>query len=81
MTGKPGLPGPSCQNRGTEAGDSTQTPHRHPDEADSARPEHGALARRKYGLMATEDPAGDAAAVVTQVIRDGHEVKDTENQD
>ena len=40
--------------------------HRHPDSADSARPKHGALARREYGLLAPEDPEGDQAAAETQ---------------
>ena len=41
-------------------------PHRYPDIANSARPKHGALARRKYGLLASEEPAGDPSVVKPQ---------------
>ena len=34
-------------------------PLRHPNDANGARPEHGALARREYGLLASEEPVGD----------------------
>ena len=43
---------------------------RHTDNSNGARPKHGALARRKYGLLAPEDPAGDPAAAGTQGSRD-----------
>ena len=41
-------------------------PHKHPDCANGASPEHGALARRQYVLLAPENPAGNPAAVETQ---------------
>ena len=47
--------------------------HRHTEGANGARPEHGALARHKYGLMAPEDPAGDLAVADPQEYRDDHE--------
>ena len=46
--------------------------HRYPDVAIGARPKHGALARREYGLLAPKDPAGDLAAAELQERRDGH---------
>ena len=49
--------------------------HRHPDSADSARPKHGALARRECGLLAPEEPEGDQAAVEPQ--GSGYSPKDT----
>ena len=36
--------------------------HSHPNSSDGARPEHGALARCEYGLLAPEEPAGEPAA-------------------
>ena len=47
--------------------------HRNPDGTNGARPKHGALARREYGLLAPEEPAGDPAAVELQECGDGHE--------
>ena len=44
--------------------------HRHPD---GAMPEHGALARREYGLLVPEKPVGDTASAKPQVIRDSPE--------
>ena len=38
----------------------------HPDSADGDRTKHGALARRKYGLLAPEQPTGDPAAAEPQ---------------
>ena len=43
-----------------------------PDGPDSARHKHGALERRKYGLLVMEERAGDPAAAEIQVSRDGH---------
>ena len=40
--------------------------HRHPDGADGARPEHGALARRKYSLLAPKEPEGNPATAEPQ---------------
>ena len=36
--------------------------HRHPNGADSSRPDHGALTRHKYSLLAPEETAGHPAA-------------------
>ena len=47
--------------------------NRHPNGANGARPKHGALAHRKYGLLAPEDPASNSAAVETQGIGDSPE--------
>ena len=70
MTRGPGTTSAPIPQWGTAAdGDSKGTLHRHPD---GARPENGMQSRRKYGLLASEDPAGDPAAVGTQVRRDGH---------
>ena len=46
---------------------------KHPNGADGARPEHNALARREYSLLAPEEPAGDPAAAELQEYGDGHE--------
>ena len=40
---------------------------------DGARPKHGALARRKYGLLAPMGQAVDPVAAGNQVSGDGHE--------
>ena len=48
---------------------------RYYDGADGARPEHGVLARREYGLLALEDTAGDPAAAGPQ--GSGDNPKDT----
>ena len=47
--------------------------HRHPDGANGTRPEHSALARRKYGLLALDEPTGDPAAADPRDHGDGHE--------
>ena len=61
---------PQIPHQGTaEGGRGEVRPHRHPGGANGARPEHGALARRKYGLLSLEDPAGDPAAVGPQDSR------------
>ena len=56
--------------RGTEEegiGESTQgSTQRHSKGAAGARPKHGALARREYGLLAPERPAGDPSAAKPQ---------------
>ena len=53
------LPGP---HRGTAADDgSAETPPRNTAGTNSARPKHGTLARRKYGLLAPEGTAVDPA--------------------
>ena len=44
---------------------SAGTLTRHTAGTDGARPEHSALARRKYGLLALEEPAGDPAVAGT----------------
>ena len=53
--------------------DSAGTLLRHTVGTEVARLEHGALARRKYGLLALTGQAVDTAAARTQVSRDGHE--------
>ena len=72
---------PPIPQRGTAADkDSAETLHRHPY---GARAKHGALARRKYGLLAPAETAGDPAASETQVSGDGHKATmgtDDENQ-
>ena len=50
-------------------------PRRHPDGTNGARPEHGALARREFGLLALEEPAGESAVVEPQ--GSGDSPKDT----
>ena len=58
----PGPAAPQCPQRSTlEGGGSKVTMHRNPD---GGRPEHGALARREYGLLVTNEPEGDPAAIV-----------------
>ena len=65
---------PPLPQRGMAAdNDSTGTPTRHNYGTDGARPENGALAHRKYGLLAPEDPASNSAAVETQGIGDSPE--------
>ena len=62
---------PSSTQRGTAEGEilwvSTQ---RHLDGTNGTRPEHGALVRHEYGLLAPEEPAGDLAAAGPQGSRD-----------
>ena len=53
-------------------GDTKGSLHRHPDGADSARPQNGMQLRCKYGLLASEEPAVDPATEGTQVIGDIH---------
>ena len=68
----PGTAAPPIPQLGTAADkDSMGTLHRHSDGADGARPENGMELRRKYGLLAPEEPAGDPAAAGTQVIGAG----------
>ena len=50
-------------------------PRRHPDGTNGARPEHGALARREFGLLALEEPAGESAVAEPQ--GSGDSPKDT----
>ena len=56
-----------------EGGRSKVSMHRHPDGANGTRPEHSALARRKYGLLALDEPTGDPAAADPRDHGDGHE--------
>ena len=57
-------------------------PHGHPNGADGARPKHGAIARRKYGLLAPAEPASDPAAAETKVSGDIHNATiEMEDQD
>ena len=54
---------PQIPHQGTaEVGKGEVIPHRHHNGADGDRPEHGALVRHEYGLLAPEKPAGDPAA-------------------
>ena len=52
---------------------SAETPPRHTAGTNSARPEHGALARREYGLLAPMGAVVDLAAMGDQGSEDGHE--------
>ena len=69
-----GLVAPTSPQRGTVLGiGSKVSTHRHPNVADGARPEHGALACRKYTLLAPEEPSGDPAATEPQESGDSPE--------
>ena len=73
MTSRPGLAPPSIPQQGTAADIySAETLHRHNDDADSARPKHGALAHRECILLVPAEPAGDPDAAETQVSGEGH---------
>ena len=80
LTGGPELAAPPHPQRGTAAGDSTETPYKHPDGANSARPKHGALAHRKYSSLAPADPASNPVAAETQVSSNSHKATETEDQ-
>ena len=56
-----------------EENNSMGNPIRHTASTDSVRPEHGALARREYGLLAPTETAVDTVDVGNQGIGDGHE--------
>ena len=59
---------------GTKAGDgSVGTPKRHTTGMNGARPKHGALACREYGLLAPMWMAADQANVRDPRRADGHE--------
>ena len=74
MTNRPGPAAPQIPQRGmAEGGGSKVSTHRHPDGANSARTEHGALARREYGLLVLEEPADDPAALEPRDRRDDPE--------
>ena len=47
--------------------------HKHPDDTDGAMSEHGALARRNYGLLAPEYPTVYPAVTEPQDYGDGPE--------
>ena len=49
-----------------ESGRGEVRMYRNPNGADGARPEHGTLARHKYGLLVEEEPEGDPAATEPQ---------------
>ena len=69
MTTGPGPEALPSPQRGTTAVRGNEVrPHRHPDVADSARPERAS----EYGLLALAERAGDPSAVEIQVSRDGH---------
>ena len=62
------------QQQGTAANNgSTGTPTRHTSGTDGATPKHGALARRKYGLLAPTGTAVDLADAGDPGSADGHE--------
>ena len=52
---------------------SSGTPTRHTSGTDVARPEHGALARREYGLLSPTGMAVDPADAGELGNKDGHE--------
>ena len=61
---------PQIPQQGTAEGKRGEViPQRHHDGADGARPKHDALARRKYGLLASQEPAVDPAAAEHQGSR------------
>ena len=68
-------PAPSpIPHQDTETGRGSEVSmHRHLEGVYGANPEHGALARREYSLLAPEDPAGDTAAAEPQECGDGHD--------
>ena len=71
MESGPGMAAPQCQQRGmSEGGGSELSMHGHTNGADGAKPKHVALARREYGLLAPEKPAGDPAAIEPRDCRD-----------
>ena len=51
---------------GERGGITMVSTQRHSDGAEVSRPEHGALSRREYDLLATEGPAGDPAVAGSQ---------------
>ena len=76
------LAAPQKSQRGTiDGGIGEVRPHMHTNGADGSRPEHGALARHKYGLLMPEDLADDPAAKDPQVSRDIPEEKDTRTRE
>ena len=73
MRSKPGLTAPPSPQWGTSAGRGSEVnTHRYPDSADRSRTEHNALAQRKHGLLAPEEPAGNPAATELLEHGDGH---------
>ena len=65
---------PPRPQRGTAAdGISTGTPTRHTAGTDDARPDHGTLLRRKYGLLAPTGTAVDPSNAGEPGSTDGHE--------
>ena len=74
MTSKPGPAAPQIPQRGMATGRvSKVSTHRHPNRTKGARPEHGALSRRKYGLLAPYDPEDNPASAEPQELEDGQE--------
>ena len=62
---------PQSPQRDTSEGKRVEvSTHRRPNDA---RPEHGALARREYGLLAPKEPAGNPAAAEPQGSGDSPE--------
>ena len=74
MIGGLGKAAAPCPQRGKEGeNNNARTLLRHTTGTDGARSEHGALARRDYGLLAPTGLAVDPAVVRYQVSRDGYE--------
>ena len=72
--GRPRTVVPPRLQRGTAAvGDSVGTPTRHTAGTAGARPEHNALARREYHLLAPTGTSVDLADAGDQASKDSHE--------
>ena len=72
--GGPGMAAPPRPQQDMAADNgSTGTLTRHTAGTDSARPEHGALARCKYGLLVPTRPAVDPDNAENLGSEDGHE--------
>ena len=71
--GRPRTVAPPSPRRGTAADDgSAGTPTRHSFGTNGSRPEHGALARRKYGLLVPTETAVESADAGDPGSADGH---------
>ena len=73
MGGPETAPPPRPQQGTSADGNSAGTLLRNISGTNSARPNHGVLARREYGLLAPTGPAVDPAATGDQGSGDGHE--------
>ena len=69
MMRRPGTAAPPHPQRGTAAnGNSVGPQQRHSDSADGTRPKNGMKLRRKYGILASDEPAGNPATAGPRVI-------------